>query len=287
MADRLLIVDFGSQVTQLIARRVREAGVYCEIHPFQSVDEAKIDDIRPQGHHPLRRPRLGDRRPVARRQSRHLHRQACRCWASATASRPWPSSWAARSRAATTASSAAPRSRSRPDSALFDGVWQPGDRKQVWMSHGDRVTRLPPGFSRRRHQRERALRRHRRREAPLLRRAVPPRGGAHARRRQASAQLRAQHRRLQRRLDHGGLPRARHRPDPRPGRQGQGDLRPVGRRRLLGRGRAAARGDRRPAALRVRRPRPAAQGRGRAGRAPVPRPLQHPAGPCRRLASCS
>jgi GMP synthase (glutamine-hydrolysing) len=34
MTDRVLILDFGSQVTQLIARRVRESGVYCEIHPF-------------------------------------------------------------------------------------------------------------------------------------------------------------------------------------------------------------------------------------------------------------
>ena len=38
--DRVLIVDFGSQVTQLIARRVRESGVYCEIHPFDKVDDA-------------------------------------------------------------------------------------------------------------------------------------------------------------------------------------------------------------------------------------------------------
>lgn len=38
--DSILIIDFGSQVTQLIARRVREAGVYCEIAPFNVADEA-------------------------------------------------------------------------------------------------------------------------------------------------------------------------------------------------------------------------------------------------------
>ncbi|MDO9223521.1 MAG: hypothetical protein Q7U20_07390, partial [Caulobacter sp.] len=42
----VLIVDFGSQVTQLIARRVREAGVYCEIHPFDKV-EALVDAFQP------------------------------------------------------------------------------------------------------------------------------------------------------------------------------------------------------------------------------------------------
>src|SRR3984885_13339033 len=45
--DRVLIVDFGSQVTQLIARRVRESGVYCEIHPFDKV-EAILGDFAPK-----------------------------------------------------------------------------------------------------------------------------------------------------------------------------------------------------------------------------------------------
>ena len=44
----ILIVDFGSQVTQLIARRVREAGVYCEIAPFQNA-EAAFERLGPKG----------------------------------------------------------------------------------------------------------------------------------------------------------------------------------------------------------------------------------------------
>ncbi len=46
--DSLLIIDFGSQVTQLIARRVREAGVYCEIHPYQSA-AAAFEKLQPKG----------------------------------------------------------------------------------------------------------------------------------------------------------------------------------------------------------------------------------------------
>ena len=45
----IVIVDFGSQVTQLIARRVREAGVYSEIHPYNQLDRAKIEAFGPKG----------------------------------------------------------------------------------------------------------------------------------------------------------------------------------------------------------------------------------------------
>src|SRR3546814_12142879 len=48
MTDRILILDFGSQVTQLIARRVRESGVYCEIFPF-NVAPQRIAAYAPKG----------------------------------------------------------------------------------------------------------------------------------------------------------------------------------------------------------------------------------------------
>src|SRR5512139_47382 len=46
-SETILIIDFGSQVTQLIARRVRESGVYCEIHPFQNA-EAAFERLKPR-----------------------------------------------------------------------------------------------------------------------------------------------------------------------------------------------------------------------------------------------
>ena len=58
--DKILILDFGSQVTQLIARRVREAHVYCELHPY----DMPLDDIKafnPKGDYFIGRAQFGVR----------------------------------------------------------------------------------------------------------------------------------------------------------------------------------------------------------------------------------
>ena len=57
-SEKILILDFGSQYTQLIARRVREAHVYCELHPFD-MDLQAIRDFATRGHHPLRGAQVG------------------------------------------------------------------------------------------------------------------------------------------------------------------------------------------------------------------------------------
>ncbi len=143
-AERVLVLDFGSQVTQLIARRVRESGVYCEIWPFNT-DPAKIAAFKasayilsggPASVHEGESPRApamvfeqgvpvlgicygqmtmcaqlgGETQPAD-------HREFGRAFVDVTG-----------------------------DCKLFDGVWAKGAREQVWMSHGDRVTKLPPGF---------------------------------------------------------------------------------------------------------------------------------------------
>ena len=143
--DAVLILDFGSQVTQLIARRIRENGVYCEIHPYFH-DEAAIRDFAPSavvlsgGPDSITRaeaPRVPDvvfdlGVPVLG----ICYGQQAMCAAlGGTVDRGEEREFG---RAELTVTEAC---------GLFDGVWQPGDRAQVWMSHGDRVVRLPEGFA--------------------------------------------------------------------------------------------------------------------------------------------
>ncbi len=145
MTDRVLIIDFGSQVTQLIARRVREAGVYSEIRPYDAVDRDVIAALAPQAvilsggpgsatdaAAPRADPAVfdlgvpvlgicyGQQVMVAQLGGSvegSDHREFGRAWVDITA-----------------------------PCALFEGVWQTGGREPVWMSHGDRVTALPAGF---------------------------------------------------------------------------------------------------------------------------------------------
>ena len=165
---------------------------------------------------------------------------------------------------------------------LFEGL--PGGRV-VWMSHGDRVLRLPPGFRVLGTSESSPFAAVRHEIAPDLGPALPPRGRAHGRRRRAARELRAAHLRSPRELDDGGVRRPGDRPGARAGGRGHRGLRPLGRRRFHGRGRAGAARDRLAPALHLRRQRPAAAGRARAGRAALPRqPRDRPGHGARRAA---
>jgi GMP synthase (glutamine-hydrolysing) len=142
--EAVLIVDFGSQVTQLIARRLREAGVYCEIHPFNKAGEAlkavspkaiilsggpnsTTDADSPRADHALFEAGVpvlgicyGEQTICAelggKVESGH-HREFGRAEIVITRESP-----------------------------LFAGIGAVDHRETVWMSHGDRVTAIPDGF---------------------------------------------------------------------------------------------------------------------------------------------
>ncbi|MFD1329276.1 glutamine-hydrolyzing GMP synthase [Mycoplana ramosa] len=142
--DSVLIIDFGSQVTQLIGRRVREAGVYCEIIPFQSAEEA-FHRMKPKAiifsggpasvldHGSPRAPQVvfDSGLPIL-----------AICYGQQTL--------------ATQLGGKVEGGHAREfgradveilkDSPLFDGIWDVGKKYPVWMSHGDRVTVAPEGF---------------------------------------------------------------------------------------------------------------------------------------------
>jgi GMP synthase (glutamine-hydrolysing) len=145
MTDRVLILDFGSQVTQLIARRVREARVYCEILPCTVTDDvvrqfgagAVILSGGPASTHEALSPRAPDAVfdlgvPVL---------GICygeQTMAAQLGGKVEPSSHREFGRASI---------RLEKPSPLFETILEPGESAQVWMSHGDKVTALPPGFS--------------------------------------------------------------------------------------------------------------------------------------------
>ena len=143
--DSILIIDFGSQVTQLIARRIREAGVYCEIHPFQNA-AAAFERLRPKGvifsGGPASVTAEGSpRAPQAVFDSGVPILGICygqQTLATQLGGTVEGGHAAEFGRADVEIKAASP---------LFEGFWEVGGRYPVWMSHGDRVTRLPDGFN--------------------------------------------------------------------------------------------------------------------------------------------
>jgi GMP synthase (glutamine-hydrolysing) len=143
--DSILIIDFGSQVTQLIARRIREIGVYCEIAPFQSASEA-FQRLKPKGvifsGGPASVPDEGSPRAPQEVFSTGLPVLGI-CYGQQT--------MAEQLGGRVESGHAAEFGRADVEivtpSALFEGVWEEGGRYPVWMSHGDRVTQLPAGFT--------------------------------------------------------------------------------------------------------------------------------------------
>ncbi|MGL4439157.1 MAG: glutamine-hydrolyzing GMP synthase [Bosea sp. (in: a-proteobacteria)] len=143
--DTILIIDFGSQVTQLIARRIRETGVYCEIHPFQKASEA-FARLQPKGvilsGGPASVPEPGSPRAPEEVFSTGIPILGI-CYGQQTMAHQLggrvEGGHAAEFGRADVAILA--------PSALFEGIWEEGGRYPVWMSHGDRVTQLPTGFS--------------------------------------------------------------------------------------------------------------------------------------------
>ena len=144
MTETVLVVDFGSQVTQLIARRVRESGVYSEIVPFHIAAEALE--------------RLAPKAVILSGGPSSVAEQGTPRAREAVFERGVPVLGICYGQQAMVAQlggqvePAARREFGRAfldvtgDCTLFEGVWAKDTREQVWMSHGDTVTALPAGF---------------------------------------------------------------------------------------------------------------------------------------------
>lgn len=143
--DHILILDFGSQVTQLIARRVRENGVYCEIWPFNQAPDERIKAYNPKGII-----LSGGPSSVTETDSPRAPQIVFElgvpvlgiCYGQQTMTEQLGGK--------VESSDHQEFGRAYVDvvdeSPLLHGIWEKGAHEQVWMSHGDRVVSLPDGF---------------------------------------------------------------------------------------------------------------------------------------------
>ena len=144
MNDSVLIIDFGSQVTQLIARRLREAGVYTEILPC-TTDPAKITAAAPRGIILSGGPNsvaMADT-PRAPQEVFDLDVPVLGiCYGQQTMCQQL----GGRVEPGTSREFGRATLEIGESCALFEGLWPAGETRTVWMSHGDHVAELPPGF---------------------------------------------------------------------------------------------------------------------------------------------
>ncbi len=142
--DRILIVDFGSQVTQLIARRVREEKVYCEIVPYQKAAEA-FAAIKPKAVILSGGPAsvLEKDAPAA---PRALFEAGVPVLGICYGEQTMCAQLGGKVESGHHREFGRAEVLVTEDTPLFQGVWKKGERYPVWMSHGDRVTVLPKGF---------------------------------------------------------------------------------------------------------------------------------------------
>ncbi|HVI97717.1 MAG TPA: glutamine-hydrolyzing GMP synthase [Sphingomonas sp.] len=142
--DSILIVDFGSQVTQLIARRVREAGVYSEIAPFNAAEEA-FERMQPGGVI-----LSGGPASVVDEGSPRIPQVILDAGVPLLGICYGQQSMQAQLGGGVERGDSGEFGRAfieiMDSCVLFDGLWAEGESHQVWMSHGDKVTELAPGF---------------------------------------------------------------------------------------------------------------------------------------------
>ena len=142
--ERALIVDFGSQVTQLIARRLRESGVYCEIHPFNRVDAGFLD-----GYQPRAIILSGGPASVTLRDSPRADPAVFEAGVPVLGicygQQVMTAQLGGRVEAGTSREFGRAFIEKVSEDPVFSGLFG-GEHEEVWMSHGDHVAEMAPGF---------------------------------------------------------------------------------------------------------------------------------------------